>query len=91
MEVDSVLTVGETIVDFNTLATRVETIQRLSGAIFSIRDSQTVNRVNKLSAASSKQRFEPLDERFKYKYVKWGCKQSGKIRTTGKGERPHQR
>jgi hypothetical protein len=90
MEVEPLLSVGDTFDDYVSLLAKVKTIQRSSGAVFTVQDSQTVAHVNKQTATRN-QRVEQLDEKLKYKYVKWGCKQSGKIRTTGKGERPHQR
>jgi hypothetical protein len=87
---EPILSVGDSFVDFDSLFDKVNAIQRSTGAIFIKRDSQSIAAVNKQSA-NRKQRTDPLDEKLKYRYIKWGCKQFGKLRVSGKGERPNQR
>jgi hypothetical protein len=83
------ISIGDGFYDFESLTAKVVSIQNLTGVVFSIHDSQLVTTANRTN--TGKKHKALLDEKFKYRYVKWNCKHFGSVRTTSRGLRPNQK
>ncbi|GAB1601753.1 hypothetical protein Ahia01_000453700 [Argonauta hians] len=82
------LNAGDEFEDFSALTSAIAAVSKLTNAVFTIYDCQTIAKANRSRCV----KVEPLDEKFKYKYVKYVCKQFGHSRRrTVPGIRPNQK
>ncbi|CAI9732081.1 Hypothetical predicted protein [Octopus vulgaris] len=82
------LNAGDEFEDFSALSSAIAAVCKLTNAVFTIHDCQTIAKANRSRCV----KVEPLDEKFKYKYVKYVCKQFGySRRRTVPGIRPNQK
>ncbi|CAE1234312.1 uraH [Acanthosepion pharaonis] len=84
----SLLNAGDEFNDFGELSGAIAAVCKLTDAVFTIHDCQTITKANRSRCV----KVEPLDEKFKYKYVKYVCKQFGCSRRRNvPGIRPNQK
>ena len=74
--------VGDQFDSYDSLKRKIKEIERSSNCLFVTECSNTVENANKLLKDGQKL----YDPRFKYRYMKLGCKHAGSVRTTAKGE-----